>query len=113
MLKNLKSLRDEKGLSQQNLAEVLDVSQQAVNKYENQNIEPNIDSLKKLADYFETSIDYLVGYTEIRHKIEPVSPYELNENEAALVNKYRKLTTKFRKSIMTLIDDLLTKSDDH
>lgn len=113
MLRNLKSLREEKGLSQHDLAEILDVSQQAVNKYENQNIEPDIDSLKKLADYFETSIDYLVGHTEIRHKIEPVSPYELNKDEAALMDKYRKLTVRFRKSIMTLIDDLLTKSTDH
>ena len=72
MLKNLKKLREEKGISQKQLADVVSVSQQSINKYENHNIEPDIDTLIKMADYFETSVDYIIGHSKIRRKIEAV-----------------------------------------
>lgn len=61
MVKNLKELRVQAGISQQQLADVIGVSQQSINKYENHNIEPDIRTLVALADYFETSVDYLIG----------------------------------------------------
>ena len=66
MLPNLKSLRDEYGISQQKLAEIINVTQQSINKYENQNTAPDVDVLIRMADYFNTSIDYLLGHTDIR-----------------------------------------------
>lgn len=68
MLKNLKKLRAEAGISQARLAEAIGVSQQAINKYENHNIEPDIETLVQIADYFNTSVDYLVSHTDIRRK---------------------------------------------
>ena len=61
MLKRLKELRASKGISQQKLANLLGVSQQAINKYENHDVEPDIATLIAIADYFETTIDDLVG----------------------------------------------------
>lgn len=110
MLKNLKKLRVEKGISQQKLADEFGLSQQSINKYENHSIEPEIETMKKFADYFDTSIDYLVGHTDIRHKIEPVERFDLNETEAALIEKHRRLPAKVRASIASLIDDFLSKS---
>lgn len=109
MLKNLKKLREEKGISQQKLADDIGLSQQSIHKYENHSIEPEIETMKKFADYFETSIDYLVGHTDIRHKIEPVESFELNKAEATLIEKYRRLPAKFRTSIASLMDDFLSK----
>lgn len=63
MVANLKTLRTKFNLSQQQLADIIGVSQQSINKYENHNTEPDIETLKTLANYFNTSIDYLVGYT--------------------------------------------------
>ena len=57
MLPNLKLLRKEYGISQQRLADVLGVSQQSINQYENHRVEPDIRVLSALADYFNTSID--------------------------------------------------------
>ena len=57
MIKNLKKLRQLAGVTQQQLAEQLTVSQQSVNKYENHNVEPDIDTLIKIADFFEVSLD--------------------------------------------------------
>lgn len=62
MVENLKKLRNEHGISQQQLADIVGVSQQSINKYENHNVEPDITTLKVIARYFNTTIDYLVGY---------------------------------------------------
>lgn len=59
MVKNLKKLRAEYGISQQQLADVIGVSQQSINKFENHNVEPDIETLGAMADYFNVSIDYL------------------------------------------------------
>ena len=61
MVKNLKYLRTRYGISQQQLAEIAGVSQQSVNKYENHNIEPDIRTLTAFADFFHTSVDFLIG----------------------------------------------------
>lgn len=70
MIANLKKLRNEFNISQQQLADVIGVSQQSINKYENHNIEPDIETLKTMARFFNTSIDYLVGYKEVETKFD-------------------------------------------
>ena len=55
-------LRKEKNISQEELAEVLMTSRQAVSKWERGTSEPDINRLKDLAIYFGVSIDYLLGY---------------------------------------------------
>ena len=58
MIQNLKSLRTSKGISQQQLADIIGVSQQSINKYENHNVEPDIATLIRIADFFQTSVDF-------------------------------------------------------
>lgn len=106
-MERLKVLREEKGLSQQKLAENIGTSQQNIHRYENGLSEPDVATLTSLADFFETSIDYLVGNTDIRHKIETVQPFDLNADEAMLIKKYRQLRTNARNGIMNMIDTLL------
>ena len=106
-MERLKAMREEKGISQQKLAEKIQTNQQNIHRYENGFYEPDIATLKLLADFFETSIDYLVGNTEIRHKIEAVKPFDLNSDEELLIEKYRRLRSNARKSIMNMIDTLL------
>lgn len=64
MIKNLKKLRNEYRVSQQKLAEQIMVSQQSINKYENHSVEPDIGTLIKIADYFNVTVDYLIGRTD-------------------------------------------------
>lgn len=103
-MKNLKLLRNQKGLSQQKLADILHISQQSVYKYENDITSPDIETLKNIADFFETSIDYIVGYTDLPHKIEPTIEVSLNKDEADLINKYKQLSPKRRAVLHSLID---------
>ena len=57
----LKKLRKAKGLSQTQLANELGMIKQTYSNYENEKREPNIATLIKLADYFDVSVDYLIG----------------------------------------------------
>ena len=109
MLPNLKILRQRRGISQQKLADALGVSQQSINHYENHKIEPDIATLIQIADYFDTSIDYVVGHTEITRRIEPTSAFHLNADEGDIINKYRALTPKERACVAQVIDALLEK----
>ena len=99
----IKILRDEYGISQQKLADAIGMSQSSVNDYENRGTEPDIATLIKIADYFETSVDYVVAHTTIRRRIEPVSELALNEREAALIKSYRRLDNKVRADIDSLV----------
>ncbi len=60
MLKNIKLLREEYRVSQQKLGDDIGVSQQSINKYENHDIEPDISTLIKIADYFEREIGHAI-----------------------------------------------------
>ena len=56
------NLRKEKKISQEQLAEVLNTTRQAVSKWERGEAYPDIDRIKELAIYFNVSIDYLLEY---------------------------------------------------
>lgn len=105
MVENLKKLRIEAGLSQQQLANVIGVSQQSINKYENHSVEPDIATLIALAECFDTSVDYLVGNTDIRRKYEVIHPYDLNLKEKELIESYRKATRRDRQIINLVLKD--------
>ena len=61
----LQELRKSKGLTQEELAEVLYVSRTAVSKWESGRGLPNIDSLKEISAYFSVSIDDLLSADKI------------------------------------------------
>lgn len=94
-------------LSQQKLADILHISQQSVYKYENNITSPDIETLKNMADFFETSIDYLVDYTDIPNRFEPTVTLSVNEEEQKLIHKYRRLTPKQRNLIQAILDSYL------
>lgn len=60
-----KSLRKEKRLTQEQIAEILGVSPQAISRWENASTFPDVTLLPQIAGYFETTIDELLGITEI------------------------------------------------
>lgn len=60
----VKNLREERGISQYQLANDLGVAQSTVGMWESGRREPGFDATQKLADYFDVSIDYLLGRTQ-------------------------------------------------
>lgn len=66
MVKNLRLLREENGMSQQSLADLLGTTQQAVYKYEKTADEPDIATLIQLSDIFDITVDFLIGKSNRR-----------------------------------------------
>lgn len=62
----IKDLREDKDMLQKDVAELLNISQTNYSKYELGKINIPINTLKKLALIFDTSIDYLLGLTNER-----------------------------------------------
>ena len=66
---NLAFLRTEKGLSQEKLAEMLDVSRQTISRWESGETLPSTDNLIRLSQTLGVSVDYLMGNTTLEPKI--------------------------------------------
>lgn len=63
---NIRSLRIDKGLTQQQVAKVLGISQNTYSQYEIGVLNYPVDALLKLADLYEVSVDYLLGRTNVK-----------------------------------------------
>lgn len=66
MLEHLRALREDKDLSQADMAQLLQVHQTTYSDYERENLNIPIPILKKLARIHETSIDYILDLTDQR-----------------------------------------------
>lgn len=62
----LRSLRNEQDITQTELGKVIKMSKPNISKLENEQIEPNNETLVHLATYFDVTIDYLVGVSNVR-----------------------------------------------
>lgn len=74
LAQNLKCLREQRGMSQQELAEVLEISRAAVGNWETSNREPDLKTIIRLAVYFGVTLDDLV----LRDLKPPVPLYVTN-----------------------------------
>ncbi len=57
----LKELRNQNNLTQLELSKILDVSKSNISKYESGDVEPNIELIHKMSNYFDVTTDYLLG----------------------------------------------------
>lgn len=62
----IKELREDKGLTQEDLAIKFKVSRQSISGYENNTTEPSLSLLVQMADFFNVSTDYLLSRTKIK-----------------------------------------------
>ncbi|HBG4564248.1 TPA: helix-turn-helix transcriptional regulator, partial [Clostridioides difficile] len=63
----LKDLRTEKRITGEEFGKILNVTKVAVSNWESDRRFPDQNTLKKIADYFDVSIDYLLGRSNIRY----------------------------------------------
>lgn len=70
----IKDLRQDLDIKQKEIASYLGIDQSTYSDYENGKLNIPIDALIKLSDYYNTSIDYLVGKTDIK------KPYKKSKN---------------------------------
>lgn len=63
----IREIRLAKKISQVELAKILDVTKQSVSNWENENIQPSIEMLSKIADAFNVSTDFLLSRDNRRY----------------------------------------------
>ena len=98
----LKKLREEKKLKQEELANILSVSASSIGMYERNLREPDDDLKLKISKYFNCSIDYLVGKTDIRNyeedKANDVDLTGLDNEDIEKIQEYADLI-KYKKNV--------------
>ena len=62
----LRSLREEKGLTQEKIARTIDMPLRSYNRLESDGAKAHYDTLLKIADYYDISVDWLMGRTDKR-----------------------------------------------
>lgn len=78
----IRELRLASGLNQVEFARKLSVTKQTISNWENNNIQPSIDMLGKIADFFNVSTDYLLG----RDNKKMINVSKLSNEEIAHIN---------------------------
>ncbi|MDA0882832.1 MAG: helix-turn-helix domain-containing protein [Bacteroidetes bacterium] len=104
--KQIQLLRKEKGMNQGQLAEAIGVSLTQLQRYENKGVQPPADILRKLADTFNTSIDFLV-YGDAEQKARQA----IKDNELlAQFKAVEEMDTKDKSTIKDIIDAYIKRS---
>lgn len=109
--RNLAKIRKEKNLSQYKLAERMNLSRGQIANYEQGSREPDFNTLKKFADFFEVSIDYLLGEDdELRQNLISKSVTDTlkksKESEREISNHLIKLKEEMKKVQDSLLSNL-------
>ena len=99
--KTLKDLRKRKDITQADLADILGITQQAVARWERDKSEPDIKTLKQLAEYFSVSTDYLLGSKTKDLRI-------FSDDEKQLVNGYRTLDNAKKQTLFNMLAFLIS-----
>ncbi len=102
VLANIKSNRIEKGMSQSDLAKLLDVKPATISAWEVGRNEPDIGALSKMAEIFDTTIDALVG--------RPPNIDGISADLAALIGQFADLTAEDKRAVLTVVAALRGKS---
>ena len=96
-LDNLKILRENKNITQLKLSVDLGVSQELISRYELGSSFSQPQMLIKLANYFNCSVDYLLGLTTITTPVDDLAVNFENAKFAKLYNKYKSLSDNDKK----------------
>ena len=70
MENRIRQLREKRGLTQETLATELEITQQQLSKYEMNIASIKVESLKKVAAYFNVTTDYLLGVSEVKRDLQ-------------------------------------------
>lgn len=100
----LKALREARGLTQTRLAEMIDVQPRAYNRWERGHISPQLETLLKLADVLQVSLDELVGRVNASKDVK-IRNAELHE----LWQQADTLPDEEQRALIMVIDSFVTK----
>ena len=101
MMLKIKELRQEVGLSQAELAKIVNTTQKNISNWENGFNEPDFSTLIQFAKYFGVSVDYLLGIEESFGDNEPA----ISATEKKLLKRLRALPQEKRNALLTFLEN--------
>ena len=102
----LKELREQRKITQTRLAELIGVSPRVYNRWENGDAVPHWDSVVKIAEALDVSLDQLAGRTEKSDKV-VIHNHKLHE----LYKKVNELSDEDQQALIVLLDSLVARAD--
>lgn len=99
----LKELRKENNLTQTELGKKINVSASTIGMYERENRKPTPETLNQIADYFEVTVDYLLGRTNQRY---------FKEEDTISFHAKKKISDKDVKTIKNIVDAYIDSLDE-
>ena len=108
-MRRIKELHIAKGLSQAELAKILGYNQTAIGKYERGELEPSVETMGKLCDFFECSIDYLVSREDDFGNVTVVKADDLSDDEKFILEAFGRLSDKQKNAVKLFVSGLLSE----
>ena len=110
--KTLREIRNSFGLTQKELSEKIGVKSYIIANWEINRSAPSISDLIKLADFYQVSVDYLIGREDDFGNAVSTTVYEqLPKDERKLIEQYRSLSKLEREAVDMQIKALLTRGN--
>ncbi len=115
---NLKALREDHNLTQQNIADAINVSRSSYAYYESGTHFPSLETVSALAAMFNVSIDQLVNSDFVLRSPKPHYKTiqlqhfdELSEDERSLIIRYRVMSEEKKQKIKKQIDEIIASAE--
>ncbi len=108
-MKRLRELRKSQKLTLQELSKILGVSPQVLSRYELCEREADYKTTCKIAEYFDVSVDYLLGFSDYFYP-DKLGIAQLSSEELKLIDDYRELNQSGKRLVNETIKTLLSTS---
>ncbi len=100
-MNRIRQLREEIGMTQVRLSIELEVAQETISAYEHGKHYPSIPSLIKMMKIFNSSIDYIMGFSDVRNSVK-----NLNDDEQLLISLYKNISKQKKELAIAYLQGL-------
>ena len=109
----LKFLRKQANMTAEEVADILGVKKRTIFAYEKDDVKPSYENLLKLADYFNVSLDFMVGRSKIYSEPEGQLPYVFKDENGLCIGKIDYVFGAFMSGNFPRQFLVVTESDGH
>ncbi len=106
-MNRIKKLREENDITQEELAQKLEMSKGIISLYEKEIRKPSLEVLIKLSEIFDCSIDYLLGKTDVRKQ----GKIKLDDIDIAFASGVKGLNDENKETLINIMESLLAKQE--
>lgn len=106
-MNRIKELRTEKGLLQSDVAKYIGKSERIVGFYEKGERDPNTDTLLKLSELFDVSVDYILGKSDVKNS----KTINLDNIDIAFASGLKGLNKENQETLKNIMEGLLAEQE--